>query len=69
MRDQRALTEIADSGCIDASSEENESKIRMAGVHAALFQVLQKHVDCLEILRQGIRVLGNLSHLMGRPKS
>ena len=44
-------------------SEEKEQKMRVLGVHTAVFQVLQKHVGCLEIQEKGMRVLGFFCHL------
>ena len=63
-----ALTEIAKIGFRDASSRENEVKIRLLGGHTAVFQVLQKYVGCLEIQEQGMCALGNLSQLMQTKK-
>jgi hypothetical protein len=64
-----SLMEIAEigrgfnySGGIDLR-EENEVKIRVLGVHTVIFEVLQKHVGCLEIQREGIRALANFSRL------
>jgi hypothetical protein len=67
---ERALTEFANLGrrsnysVRSDSLEENEVKIRVLGVHTAVFQVLQKHTGCLEIQAQGMRALGNFSRFV-----
>jgi hypothetical protein len=61
----RALKEIADIGFRDARPmRENELKMHGLGVQIAVFQVLQKHIGCLEIQKQGMRAIGNLTTLM-----
>ena len=57
-----ALTEIADLGRRD--DDENEIKMRELGGHIAVFQLVQKHVGCLEIEEEGMRALGNFCRLM-----
>jgi hypothetical protein len=65
---QRALIEIADIGDSDAPPHENELKMRGLGVHIAVFQVLQKHIGCLEIQEEGMCALGDLSLLLPTKK-
>jgi hypothetical protein len=66
---ERALKEIASIGFRDhASRYENEDKMRVLGGHTAVFQLLQKHVDCLEIQDEGMCALGNLSLSMPTKK-
>jgi hypothetical protein len=61
----KTLNEIADIGLRDASPDyKNELEMRELGVHSAVFQVLQKHIGCLEIQEEAIRALGNLSFLI-----
>ena len=63
---KRAMKEIANLGYED--HDENEVKMRELGLHSAVFQLIQKHVSCLEILVQGIRALGNFSHNISTKK-
>jgi hypothetical protein len=66
---QRTLKEIADIGLkCKKYREKNEVKMRVLGVHAAVFQLLQKHIGCLEIQQQGMNALGNLCMLMHTAK-
>jgi hypothetical protein len=60
---QRALYKLANIGFKDDSPYENELKMRVLGVHTAVFQVLQKHVGCLKIQEKGMAALGSLSML------
>jgi hypothetical protein len=65
---KRTLTEIAHIGITGAWSKENEVKMRELGGHIVVFQLVQKHVGCLEIQEEGICALGNLSRLMPTKK-
>ena len=60
----RALTEIADISSENTWWDENEVKMRELGGHIAVFQLVQKHVGCLEIQKQGMRALGNFCRLI-----
>jgi hypothetical protein len=57
----RALSDIANLGVRDPGSKENETKMRVLGVHTAVFQVIQKHVGCPRIQVEGMRALGNIT--------
>jgi hypothetical protein len=52
----------------DYSPHQKEVKMRGLGVHITVFQVLQKHIGCLGIQKEGIRALGNSSHLIETKK-
>jgi hypothetical protein len=65
---EKALGEIADIAVSVASADENEEKIRVLGVHTAVFQVLQKHFGCLGIQKEGMRALGKFSSLVPTKK-
>jgi hypothetical protein len=60
----RALKYITDVAFRDPGSEENESKMRLLGGHTAVFQVIQTHLDCVEIQEEGMRALELFSYFM-----
>jgi hypothetical protein len=63
-----ALTKIIDIGTSDDPPYENEVKMRVLGVHTAVFQVLHKHIGCRQIQEQGMHALGNLCMLFPTQK-
>jgi hypothetical protein len=50
----RALNCVSNLGFRDCRSDENKSKMRLLGGHTAIFQVVQKHVGCVEIQEEGM---------------
>jgi hypothetical protein len=60
----RALNYVSNLGIRDFGSEQNESKMRVLGGHTAVFQVIQKHIGCVEIQEEGMLAIRLFSSFM-----